>query len=196
MYKNNNWLMLAVVCGIIAYAYMQRKKPALVFPLPSFKESFGDVKSDPEAQLAILHARIFGLKNPRYSKAIGELVRSQIPASQLKLAGANARKYNAGLINELKRRGVKYTPPVRKAKKKAQVMGKAPIAKQVVVANGQAIAQPAFVMGKPTDKLSEIEKRCKANLLSQMISANAPKLTTNQRNDLMKKCLSSYGVTN
>ena len=101
---------------------MQQKKPSIVLPLPSFKESFGQeeamgkmkqqkrIEGGPhlEAQMALLHARIFGLENPRYQKAIGELVMSQIPVSQLKIADQNAKKYKQALINALKSQGVIY----------------------------------------------------------------------------------------
>jgi hypothetical protein len=103
--EQKDWIILAVVCGVIAMVYMQQQKPALVFPpvkqenftepndiykdmyekgsewlsgymLPTKKEKFS--QPDLETQLFLLHARIFSMENPKYGKRVGEWIRSMV----------------------------------------------------------------------------------------------------------------------
>ena len=204
MNKNNNWIMLAIVCGIIAYAYMQRKKPALVFPLPSFKESFEDIKpEDYRFAWNISRANIFKKRYPRHKKAINELLK-QGPPGLGQRYNEIIIKTNKDLISVLEKGfGVKFTQAelskmLRQPMGKAQ-MAKPPMAKQVVVANGQAIAQLRELssgdINLPKDTFDQIEKACNQGQLMYIIG-NGPKLTTKQRIAAKNTCILQTAAAN
>ena len=96
-----NWIILVVICGIIAMLYMQQQKPVVkkqenytnsnemltdmymkgsdwmkTYLSPTKQENFS--QPDLETQLFLLHARIFRMQNPKYEKRVGEWIRSMI----------------------------------------------------------------------------------------------------------------------